>query len=189
MIVIGASRGGLKALQALLGGLPGTFQMPLAVVLHRLGEADDLLQPALQKHSSLPVTEVLDKETIQCGHVYIAPADYHLLVEPTYFCLSTDDPVLYARPSIDVLFESAADVFGKMVIGVILTGASQDGARGAAEIQRRGGTVIVQDPATAESPTMPAAALAATRTLLVQPLNQIATTLIQATNSMTVRKP
>jgi two-component system chemotaxis response regulator CheB len=188
MIVIGASSGGLKAVQILLEGLPRTFPTPLAVVLHRHKEADDLLQPALQKHSALPVTEVLDKETIQPGHVYIAPADYHLLVEPTHFSLSTDDLVLYARPSIDVLFESAAYVFGEMVIGVILTGASQDGARGAAEIQRRGGTVIVQDPATAESPMMPAAALAATRTRLVQPLNQIAATLIQVTESMTIKK-
>src|SRR5690242_20460327 len=144
MIVIGASRGGLKAVQTLLGGLPGVFPLPLAVVLHRHKEADEWLQPALQKYSALPVTEVSDKETIQPGHVYIAPVDYHLLVEPTYFSLSTDDPVLYARPSIDVLFESASDIFRQMVIGVILTGASEDGARGAAQIQQRGGTVIVQ---------------------------------------------
>ena len=179
MIVIGASRGGLNAVQTLLKGLPDTFPLPLAVVLHRHKETDDLLQPSLQKYCALPVTEVTDKELIQPGHVYTAPADYHLLVEPPHFSLSVDEPVLYARPSIDVLFESAADAFGKAIIGVILTGASQDGAHGAAQIQKRGGTVIVQEPATAESPTMPFAALAATQTRFVLPLDQIAATLIQ----------
>ncbi len=189
MIVIGASRGGLKAVQTLLEGLPANFPLPLAMVLHRQKEADDLLQPALQKHSLLPVSEVLDKEIIQPGHVYIAPADYHLLVEKTYFSLSTDEPVLYARPSIDVLFESAADVFGESVIGVVLTGASQDGAHGAVQIQRRGGTVIVQDPTTAESSIMPAAALSATKTLYVKPLEKIAPLLLQITADLTKAKP
>jgi two-component system chemotaxis response regulator CheB len=189
MIVIGASSGGLKAMQTLLGGLPKTFPLPVAVVMHRHREAEDLLQIVLQRCSALPLIEVIDKELIRPGHVYIAPADYHLLVEPTYFSLSTDEPVLYARPSIDVLFESAADIFGKMVVGVVLTGASEDGARGAAEIQKNGGTVIVQDPATAESSTMPAAAWAATGTRFVLPLEQIAATLIQMTNSILTKKP
>lgn len=183
MIVIGASRGGLKAMQALLEGLPRTFPAPVAVVLHRHKETDDLLQSILQKHSALPVTEVLDKETIQAGKVYIAPADYHLLVEQTNFSLSTDEPVLFARPSIDVLFESAAAVFGETVVGVILTGSSQDGTQGAVQIQKRHGTVIVQDPATAESSIMPASAMAATRTPFVLSLEKIAATLIQITES------
>jgi two-component system, chemotaxis family, protein-glutamate methylesterase/glutaminase len=183
MIVIGASSGGLKAVQTLLKGLPGVFPLPLAVVLHRHKETDDSLQPALQRCCALPLVEVMDKELIRPGRVYIAPADYHLLVEPAYFSLSTDEPVLYARPSIDVLFESAADIFGEKAIGVILTGASQDGAHGAALIQRHGGVVIVQDPATAEYPMMPTAALAATQTRFVLPLNQIATTLIQMAES------
>ncbi len=113
MIVIGASRGGLNAMQTVLRGLSDAFRLPLAVVLHRQKETEDLLQPALQKCCGLPVTEAVDKELIQPGHVYIAPADYHLLVEPTCLSLSTDEPVLFARPSFDVLFESAADVFGK----------------------------------------------------------------------------
>jgi len=118
------------------------------------------------------------------GPIYIAPADYHLLMEPTYFSLSTDEPVLYARPSIDVLFESAADIFREKAIGVILTGASQDGAHGADLIQRRGGFAIVQKPGTAEYPMMPAAALATTHTRFILSLNQIATTLIQMADSM-----
>jgi two-component system chemotaxis response regulator CheB len=184
MIVIGASSGGLKAMQTLLGGLPKAFPWPVAVVLHRHRETDDLLQVVLQRHSALPLIEAVDKELIRPGHVYIAPADYHLLVEPAQFSLSTDEPVFYARPSIDVLFESAADVYGQMTVGIILTGASQDGAQGAAEIQRRGGVVIVQDPATAENPTMPVAALTATGTRFVLPLDQIAATLVRITESI-----
>ena len=175
-------------MQTLLGGLPRAFPLPMAVVLHRHREADDLLPAVLQRYSALPLIEAVDKELIRSGHVYIAPADYHLLVEPPCFSLSTDEPVFYARPSIDVLFESAAEVYGKRTIGVILTGGSQDGAGGAAEIQRRGGRVIVQDPATAESPTMPAAALAATGTPFVLPLDQIAATLIQMIESIILEK-
>jgi len=189
MTVIGASLGGLKALQTLLHGLPPGFPMPLALVLHRHKDDDDLLPAALQKHSALPVTEVADKEPILSGHVYVAPANYHLLAEPAHFSLSTDEPVEYARPSIDVLFESAADAFGAKVIGVVLTGSSQDGARGAACIQRCGGTVIVQDPATAESPAMPAAALAATHTPFVLRIDQIAAALLQITQSTKARNP
>src|SRR5258708_3309074 len=114
MIAIGASRGGLKAVQAILRQLPPDFPMPVAIVLHRYREIDDLIVAALQKHSLLPVTEVVDKEPIQPGHVFLAPANYHLLAEPTYFGLSTDEPVQFARPSIDVLFESAAEAFGAM---------------------------------------------------------------------------
>src|ERR1700744_3399136 len=143
MIVIGASSGGLRALQTILGGLPATFSMPIAIVLHRHKDSDDSLLFALQRHSPLPLVEVEDKMLIQPRQIYIAPADYHLLVEATYFSLSTDEPVLFARPAIDVLFESAADVFGSKAIGVILTGASQDGAHVCAEIINRGGRVII----------------------------------------------
>jgi two-component system chemotaxis response regulator CheB len=181
MIVIGASSGGFKALQTILRSLPKTFPSPLAVVLHRHKDSDNLLETSLQKNCQLPLVEVVDKVAIQPGRVYVAPPDYHLLVEATHFSLSTDELVQYARPSIDVLFESAAHVFGKKVIGVILTGASQDGAHGSVEIIKYGGKVIVQDPATAECPTMPGATLAATRTSFVQPLNQIVPTIIRLT--------
>jgi len=162
LVVVGVSSGGLHALQTLLAGLPGDFPWPLAVVQHRTLDADDTLARLLQTRTVLPVTDVLDKEPIQPGHVYLAPPDYHLLVEAGWFALSKDAPVSYSRPSIDVLFESAADVYGAGVIGVVLTGASADGARGAARIKACGGCVVVQDPDTAECSVMPCAALAAT---------------------------
>jgi len=179
MIVVGGSLGGFNAVQSILAHLPLGFQIPVAIVLHRNREPGSLLQDGLQRHCALPIVEVEDKEPVEPGHVYLGPPDYHLLVERTHFALSADEPVNYARPSIDVLFESAADAFGVALIGVVLTGASQDGARGAARIQDRGGIVIVQDPASAERPEMPAAALAAAPMSQVQPLEQIASTLLR----------
>jgi two-component system chemotaxis response regulator CheB len=181
MIVIGASSGGFKALHTILTALPPVFSAPIAVVLHRHKDSDNLLETSLQRDCPLPVMEVVDKLEIRPGRIYIAPPDYHLLVEAGTFSLSTDEPVNFARPSIDVLFESAAQVFGTKTIGVILSGASRDGADGAAEIIKYGGKIIVQDPTTAEHATMPAAALAATGTNLVQALPEIAKTLIRLT--------
>lgn len=167
MIVIGGSLGGAKVVYSILQALPKTFPHPVAITLHRSRdnqEEDGGMVELLQKASLLPVREPLDKEPILGGHVYLAPADYHLMVEPSGFSLSTDEPVQYARPSIDVLFESAADSFDGETIGVVLTGANQDGAHGAACIRDRGGLVIVQDPTTAESPGMPQSAIKATGT-------------------------
>ncbi len=164
MIVIGGSLGGMKALRVILKELPATFPLPIACALHRRREPDDLLSHILQQDSAIPVSEALDKEPICGSHVYIAPPDYHLQVDPLNFSLSIDDPVQYARPSIDVLFESAADAFGPAVIAIVLTGANHDGQRGAARIQSRGGLIIVQDPETSESPVMPQATLDATGT-------------------------
>jgi two-component system chemotaxis response regulator CheB len=167
MIVIGGSLGGTKVLYGILRTLPKTFPHPIAIALHRSRDSqedDGGVAELLQKASLLPVREPLDKEPILGGHVYLAPADYHLMVEPSGFSLSTDEPVQYARPSIDVLFESAADAFNGATVGVVLTGANQDGAHGAACIRDRGGLVVVQDPATAESPSMPQAAIRATGT-------------------------
>jgi len=179
MILIGGSLGGMTALRTILRDLPVSFPLPIAVVLHRHRDSDDALVPLLQRDIVLPVREVLDKDPIQAGQVYVGPCDYHLLVEPMYFSLSTDDPVQFARPSIDVFFESAADVLGARAIGVILTGANRDGARGAAEIRRRGGTVIIQDPHTAESSIMPAAALEAVPDALVRRLDEIGPLLME----------
>ncbi len=170
IVVIGTSLGGLSALRLLLGGLPKTFPVPVAIVQHRHKSSDQSMSQFLQDYVMLPVQEVEDKDEIRPGHVYIAPADYHLLVEPGYFTLSTDAPVSYARPSIDVLFESAADTYSERVIGVILTGANQDGAQGLARIKAAGGLAIVQMPTTAESPIMPEAAL--TRLAIAPPLPQ-----------------
>ncbi|HMA36074.1 MAG TPA: chemotaxis protein CheB [Chloroflexia bacterium] len=174
LVVVGASLGGLAAVEAVLSGLPATFPLPVAIVQHcRPGDGGTRCA-VLQGRSVLPVDEVDDKADIRAGRVYLAPPDYHLLVEPGAFALSTAAPVAYSRPSIDVLFESAAAAYGAAVIGVVLTGANQDGMRGAVQIARQGGVVIVQDPGTAESPTMPAAALRAVPAARVLPLPEIA---------------
>ena len=122
---------------------------------------------------NLPVADANDKTPIEPGHVYLAPPDYHLLVQPGYFSLSTDDRVHFARPSIDVLFESAADAYRERVVGVILTGANADGAAGLSRIKRSGGVAVVQDPLTAERNEMPGAALAATAADAILPLGEI----------------
>lgn len=163
IVVVGTSLGGLSALEELLGGLPVTFPVPVTVVQHRSVQSGSSMRATLQRHTALRVREPDDKEALLPGRVYIAPPDYHLLIERGHFALSVDAPVMYARPSINVLFESAADAYGPGVLAVVLTGASADGAKGAAWVKRCGGRVLVQDPATAECSVMPrAATLAAT---------------------------
>jgi two-component system, chemotaxis family, protein-glutamate methylesterase/glutaminase len=132
-----------------------------------------VLEELLQLHSEYPVREAGDKDAIQPGHVYIAPPDYHLLVDRGRFALSLEERVQYARPSIDVLFESAADAYGERVIGIVLTGANADGSRGLARIKERGGVAIVQRPDTALRRVMPDAALAATAADAVLPPEEI----------------
>lgn len=161
LVVIGASKGGTRALQVVCEALPAGFPLPVAVVVHRDKGSGEELAALLQKATSLVVAEPDDKEAIQPGRVYLAPPNYHLLVEGSHFALSVDEVVEYARPSIDVLFESAAEVYRDRLIGVILTGENEDGARGLAAITARGGLAVAQDPATAEAPSMPAAAIAA----------------------------
>jgi two-component system, chemotaxis family, protein-glutamate methylesterase/glutaminase len=179
LIVIGTSLGGLAALRVLLQGLKPGFSIPIAVVQHRHKDSDSDLIDYFQQYTTLIVREVEDKDPIEWGYVYFAPPDYHLLVEVDYFVLSTDEPVSYARPSIDVLFESAADAYGERTIGVILTGANQDGAAGAAAVKASGGRLIVQHPDSAESPVMPTAAIARARADWILPLNKIADRLNQ----------
>jgi two-component system chemotaxis response regulator CheB len=174
MVVIGASYGGLSALQILLPELSPGFPLPVVIVQHRKKDGDDGLCEYLRKRSPLPLVEPDDKEKVEPGRVYLAPRDYHLLIEKSIFALSTESPVAYARPSIDVLFESAADVYHERVIGVILTGANRDGAGGLAKIKALGGFTVVQDPANAESRTMPEAAIAATPVDRILPLAEIA---------------
>ena len=174
LVVVGTSLGGFDALKLLLGGLPATFPLPVAIVQHQASNAGRDLARLLQRYSPLPVADAEDKEAIRPGRAYLAPVGYHLLVDSGVFALSTEGPVLYARPSIDVLFESAADVYGAGVIGVVLTGASSDGALGLARIKARGGLAIVQDPATALKRTLPDAALASTTVDWVVPLPEIA---------------
>ena len=179
LVVIGASQGGLRALETLLAGLPESLPVALAIAQHRYQSSHGQLAACLQHQSALPVVEVQDKQPIVAGQVYLAPADYHLLVEPGHFALSTEAPVAYARPSIDVLFESAADAYRQQLVGIILTGASHDGAEGLARVHAYGGLAIVQSAATAESPTMPRAAAAAVPAAEVLPLADIAPFLAQ----------
>lgn len=159
IIVGGASLGGLKAVGALLAGLPEKFPIPLVIVQHRQPESEGRLVHLLQQRTRLRVREVEDKDEIAPGTAYLAPSDYHLLVEHGRFALSTEAPVCHARPSIDVLFESTADSYRDKALGFVLTGASDDGARGASCIRRAGGQIVVQAPETAESRVMPDAAL------------------------------
>lgn len=174
IVVVGASWGGLAALSRLIGDLPGDFEVPIAVVQHRSRSADNLLASLLQDVSSLRVVDVEDKEPMAGGTVYIAPANYHLLVERGHFSLTTDPLVRFSRPSIDVTFISAADTYERATIGVVLTGANDDGARGLRRIVDRGGRAVVQDPASAESPVMPLAAKRVVPEADVVPLGQIA---------------
>jgi two-component system, chemotaxis family, protein-glutamate methylesterase/glutaminase len=163
MIVIGASLGASKTLPQVLGALPSSFPDAIAIVVHRHRESDHRLVELLQRCCPLPVEEVTDKIAIERGRVYVAPADYHLQVEAGHFELSTDEPVNFARPSIDVLFESAANAYGPAAVGIILTGANADGAAGLAQIKRALGKTVVQDPADADCPVMPQSALALLR--------------------------
>jgi two-component system, chemotaxis family, protein-glutamate methylesterase/glutaminase len=174
LVVIGASWGGLRAVGELLDGLPERLELAFAVAQHRGPDARrGGLEELLQMHTPYSVREVGDKDPIELGNVYVAPPDYHLLVERGHFALSVDERVNYARPSIDVLFETASDVYRERLIGVVLTGANEDGAAGLALIKRRGGVAIVQDPSEAEAPAMPTAALAATAADAVLPLGEI----------------
>lgn len=174
IVVVGTSSGGLKALTLLLSGLPITFPLSVAIVQHRGKDSELSLSEHLAQHSNLPLSEPEDKEKVLPGHVYLAPRDYHLLIEHGSFALSTDPPVLFARPSIDVLFESVADSYHERAIGVILTGASRDGTNGLARIKSRGGVTLVEDPETATSKQMPQTAIAATSVDWVLPLQKIA---------------
>ncbi|HEX8141225.1 MAG TPA: chemotaxis protein CheB [Pyrinomonadaceae bacterium] len=174
IVVIGASYGGLSALQALLPELAPDFPLPVVIVQHRKKDGDDGLCEFLRKRSRLPLVEPNDKEKVEPGYIYLAPRDYHLLIEKSIFALSTESPVAFARPSIDVLFESAAEVYHERAVGVILTGANRDGAQGLAKIKSFGGLTLVQEPQSAESPTMPEAAISTTPVDRILPLPEIA---------------
>jgi len=183
IIVVGASAGGLRALEMVLGGLPRGFPVPIVAVQHRSRESSDAYADILGRSVKLPVREIEDDDALRAPGVYLAPPDYHVLIEPGRMVLSVDDPVSYSRPSIDVLFESAADVYGAKVLGVLLTGANHDGAKGLSRIKQAGGYVIVQDPRTAESPEMPAAGIAAAPVDQVLALEDIAVAIVRRLTS------
>jgi len=161
-VVIGTSAGGMKTLRLVFGRLPANFPVPVLVVQHMGQDGGRYLPEALERDCRLRIELADDKQNPQPGTVYFAPPGYHLLVEhDATLALSVDERVHYARPSIDVLFESAAEVFRKSVVGVVLTGASADGAAGLWRIHQLGGCAIVQTPASAEISTMPEQALCA----------------------------
>jgi two-component system chemotaxis response regulator CheB len=174
----------------LLGGLPEEFPIPIVVVQHRSKDSDRLLVQLLQDATHLNVCEVEDKDVLCAGTVYVAPANYHILIESGHLSLTTEEPVRFSRPSIDVMFSSAADTYRSETIGVVLTGANDDGARGLAHIVKRGGRALVQDPKTAEIPFMPDAAIEAVPTAEVLALEDIAPRLLELSRegSMVARR-
>lgn len=179
IVAIGASWGGVHAVGVVLRGLPPDFPVPIVIAQHRGEESRTHLADTLGRRAAIPVVEATDKDIPEPGRAYLAPPGYHLLVERASLSLSTDDQVRFSRPSIDVLFESVADSFGEDAVGVILTGASDDGAAGLAHIRRRGGVTIVQEPATAARRTMPDAALASGQAHRVLQLDEIAPFLVK----------
>ena len=177
LVVVGASWGGLHALMELLGALPTDFSAPIVIVQHRAPDPDDSrLAQVLSRYSALPVADAEDKQRLEPGHVYLAPADYHVLVEGDHLSLSLDEPVHWSRPSVDVLFESAAAAYGADVTAVLLTGLGHDGAEGIATVRAAGGRTIVQEPKSALGTAMPQGGVDAGAAEVV-PLEEIATLL------------
>lgn len=178
-VVIGVSAGGMAALSKLLPGLPEEFPLSVIVVQHILEGVDDFLVTILGEKCKMEVKGAEDKMEIQPGRIYLAPPGYHLLVEKELsLALSVDAPVNYSRPSIDVLFYSAAEAYREKLIGIVLTGANDDGSSGLRRIKDLGGLTIVQDPGEAEADFMPTAAIEATTVDHVLPLNEISSLLI-----------
>ncbi len=179
-VVIGGSAGSIEALRGLLPALPADFVLPIAVVLHIPPSKPSYLPQVLEARCAMVVKEAEDKEPLAGGTLYLAAPNYHLLIERSRcFSLSVDDPINFSRPSIDVLFETAADAFGEGLAGVLLTGANDDGARGMARIKAAGGLTIVQSPESAVVATMPEAAIRATEIDYVLPPAGIGALLVQ----------
>lgn len=178
-VVIGGSAGALDGLLTIVERLPASFPLPIAVVVHIAESLGNGLVDALSPRAKLPVREPLDKEPFEPGTIFVAAPGYHLLVEPgPCFGFSMDAPVNHARPSIDVLFESALDCHGARLIAVLLSGANHDGARGLAALGRKGGLALVQTPEEASAPDMPRAALDACPTAVALSASDIATRLV-----------
>jgi two-component system chemotaxis response regulator CheB len=188
VVGIGTSWGGLAALSRLVGGLPADFSLPVVIVQHRGKDSEGLLGELLQDKTELVVCEAEDKVPLAPGSIFIAPANYHVLIEQGYLSLTVEEPVRFSRPSIDVMFASAADSYHAASIGVVLTGANEDGSRGLAQIAARGGKALVQDPRTAEIPIMPTAAIKAVPTAEVLPLEKLAARLVELSQERTVAR-
>jgi two-component system chemotaxis response regulator CheB len=177
-VVIGASAGGIEALGVLLPALPAQSAIPIFVVLHLPRNRPSLLQSIFAAKCPRPTRDAEDKLPVEPGTVYFAPPDYHLLIDDgPCLALSVDEPVNYSRPSIDVLFESAAECYGPRLAAILLTGANHDGAAGLARVRRGGGVTLAQDPADAQVSTMVESAIAIEAAEYVMPLSQIAAAL------------
>lgn len=173
-VVIGVSAGGLDALRTVIASLRPDFPLPVVVVQHLSPDSDSFLPVYLDTLAALTVKEAEDKELLTRQTVYIAPPDYHLLVEPDHrLSLSQEPKVNFSRPAVDVLFETAAEAYGPGLVGIVLTGANHDGAKGLARIKRLGGLTIVQSPETAFASAMPLAAIDAAKPDHVLPLDSI----------------
>jgi two-component system chemotaxis response regulator CheB len=184
-IVIGVSSGGMNAMKIMFSLLPKNFNIPIIIVQHIGARSDGHFIHLLNKQSNLSIKEADEKEKIENGNVYFAPANYHLMIErDATFSLTIEERVNYARPSIDVLFESAADAYKDKLIGVILTGSSSDGSLGFKKIKEYGGLTIAQDPKTAESSFMPASAIALVQMDFILSLDEIIMLLIKIDNQI-----
>ena len=181
VVAVGTSWGGLSAMRTLLGGLPEDFPIPIVIVQHRGKDSDQMLSRLLQEATALSVCEIEDKDVLEPGRVHVAPADYHVMLEPGFASLTIEEPVRFSRPSIDVMFDSAAATYGEHAVGVVLTGANEDGASGLAQIVSRGGRALIQDPKTAEVAIMPRAAIRAVPSAEVLPLARLAPRLVELT--------
>jgi two-component system, chemotaxis family, protein-glutamate methylesterase/glutaminase len=174
MVVIGGSAGSLDVVLSIVGQLPPATRATIVVVVHRKNAPESPLASLLEARTKLPVKEVEDKEPIEPGTVYLAPADYHLLVEDAgSFSLDCSEKIHYSRPSIDITFESAAEQFGPALLGVLLSGANADGAEGLYRIRQAGGFTVAQDPQTAEIDYMPRAAIDRGGACAVVPANDL----------------
>src|SRR5213594_2791983 len=178
IVVAGAALGGFRALKVVLGGLPKDFPLPIVVVQHRSLDESELLAALLANSVSLPVVEVHDKQEIKDGQIFVGPSNYHVLIDGDHLALSTEGPVSQARPSIDVLFESAAETFREGVLGVLLTGMTRDGAAGLKRIKECGGFTVVQDPLSVEGRSMPDGTIDFANADKVLPLEKIAAFLV-----------
>ena len=187
-VVIGGSSGGMEVLRMILKSIPKDFVLPIIVVQHMHSSSDNYLAHSLNEIFEVTVKEVSEKEDIIPGNVYIAAPNYHLLIEnDRTFSLAIFERVNFARPSIDVMFESAADVYGSRLVGVVLTGANYDGSLGLKKIKEKGGLTIVQDPATAEMDSMPREAIEKTDVDFILPPEQIGPALLKIGNGLIVK--
>lgn len=179
-VVIGSSTGGMEALRIVLSALPKDFLIPVIIVQHLNINSESYLTEYLKRFCKLRVKEAEEKEIAVAGYVYFASPNYHILIEKDEtFTFTVENRVCYARPSIDVLFETAADTYGKSLIGIILTGANKDGSYGLTKIKENGGIAIVQEPETAEVDMMPKAAIEATSVDYILKLGEIAKLLMK----------